>query len=74
MESGPDTQHDLLALGEKLLTVVEPVLSSNYPLLNDIISPVAEIVECMTDTVEQLSRETRVCGKPSLNIPQNQLN
>ena len=76
-ESEPDRQHELLALGENvlhLLTLVEPYLPSNSPLPNDMITPVAETVEGMADTLEQYSRETRVRGRPSFQVPDSQFN
>ena len=55
----------------QLLIVVEPYLSSVTS--NDIITPVAETVERMTDCLERFTRETRVRGRPSLKVPESQL-
>ena len=65
-----ERQFELFAFGEKVVQfpiIVEPHLTNN------IITPVAETVASMADSLEQVAYEGRSRGRPSLKIPKTQL-
>ena len=73
-EAEEEKQHELLALTEKvlqLITIIEPCLLDRGYV--DVLTLIAETVNVMVDSIDQFVRSTRVRGRPSLQIPETQL-